>query len=56
MMFQVFKSAVGHSIFGECHNSLAGAVNLNMKKIAMSDSQAFCVCFLLSLFFKYHEC
>ena len=22
----------------------------------MSDSQAFCVCFLLSLFFKYHEC
>ena len=57
MMFQVFKSAVGHSIFG-------GSVKIHwqaqwiwtFKKIAMSDSQAFCVCFLLSLFFKYHEC
>ena len=57
MMFQVFKSAVGHSIFG-------GSVIIHwqaqwiwtLKKIAMSDSQAFCVCFLLSLFFKYHEC
>ena len=56
MMFQVFKSAVGHSIFG-------GSVIIHWqaqwiwtwKKIAMSDSQAFCVCFLLSLFFKYHE-
>ena len=57
MMFQVFKSAVGHSIFG-------GSVIIHWqaqwiwtwKKIAMSDSQAFCVCFLLSLFFKNHEC